>query len=284
MIASSTRVRRWAGTALTLAGGCALVIWFIWRRDPLSQDPQFAARLACFVLIGSTSAAAAAQTRRLWVSVLAAGAVVASAGALFNLRPNDDAYVFFRYAVNIVDGLGPVFNAGEWVEGYTSPLWLALLTGIARISGPGALPGASVVSGGALMCAALLGVGVLARQLGASWGASTVVVVAAAWFPVGFWGLSGMGTGLSTATSIWALAVAAPWIASPSRRRLRPATAGLLMALALLARPENLLLGAALGACIALLSLRERPSAFIWYGIPPAVLGGAHLVLSLIHI
>lgn len=39
----------------------------------------------------------------------------------------DDAYIYFRYATNWVDGLGPIFNAGEAVEGYTGFLWLAWL-------------------------------------------------------------------------------------------------------------------------------------------------------------
>jgi len=39
----------------------------------------------------------------------------------------DDAFISFRYAHNIADGLGPVFNAGERVEGYTNFLWVILL-------------------------------------------------------------------------------------------------------------------------------------------------------------
>lgn len=39
----------------------------------------------------------------------------------------DDAFIFYRYARNITAGLGPVFNQGEFVEGFTSPLWLAIL-------------------------------------------------------------------------------------------------------------------------------------------------------------
>jgi hypothetical protein len=39
----------------------------------------------------------------------------------------EDAYVSFRYAQNIADGNGPVFNPGERVEGYTNFLWLVLI-------------------------------------------------------------------------------------------------------------------------------------------------------------
>jgi len=42
----------------------------------------------------------------------------------------EDAYITFRYAQNIADGHGPVFNpGGEAVEGYSNPLWTWVLTG-----------------------------------------------------------------------------------------------------------------------------------------------------------
>jgi len=40
---------------------------------------------------------------------------------------NEDAYITFRYAANWAAGLGPVFNVGEHVLGFTSPLWTALV-------------------------------------------------------------------------------------------------------------------------------------------------------------
>ncbi|RJQ22403.1 MAG: hypothetical protein C4560_02440 [Nitrospiraceae bacterium] len=39
----------------------------------------------------------------------------------------DDAYFFFRYAENWANGFGPVYNVGEYVEGCSSFLWVALL-------------------------------------------------------------------------------------------------------------------------------------------------------------
>lgn len=39
----------------------------------------------------------------------------------------DDAYITYRYAVNWAAGLGPVYNPGEYVEGYSCFLWMALL-------------------------------------------------------------------------------------------------------------------------------------------------------------
>ena len=39
----------------------------------------------------------------------------------------DDAFISFRYAANLVDGHGLVFNVGERVEGYTNFLWVIFL-------------------------------------------------------------------------------------------------------------------------------------------------------------
>ena len=39
----------------------------------------------------------------------------------------DDAYISYRYALNLVDGHGLVFNKGEYVEGYTNLLWTLLV-------------------------------------------------------------------------------------------------------------------------------------------------------------
>ena len=39
----------------------------------------------------------------------------------------EDAYITFRYAENWARGLGPVYNAGERVMGFSSPLWTAWL-------------------------------------------------------------------------------------------------------------------------------------------------------------
>ncbi|UCD94772.1 MAG: hypothetical protein JSU69_01595 [Candidatus Zixiibacteriota bacterium] len=52
----------------------------------------------------------------------------------------DDAFISFRYAVNLIDGHGLVFNVGEKVEGYTNFLWTILIAlGMASGIDPSAL-------------------------------------------------------------------------------------------------------------------------------------------------
>ena len=47
----------------------------------------------------------------------------------------DDAFISFRYARNLLEGHGPVFNPGERVEGYSNFLWVLELAFIWRVLG-----------------------------------------------------------------------------------------------------------------------------------------------------
>ena len=42
---------------------------------------------------------------------------------------DDDQMISMRYARNLVDGLGLVWNAGDRVEGYTNLGWVCMLLG-----------------------------------------------------------------------------------------------------------------------------------------------------------
>ena len=48
----------------------------------------------------------------------------------------DDVFISVRYARNLVDGHGLVYNVGERVEGYTNLLWTLLLAGALRLGVP----------------------------------------------------------------------------------------------------------------------------------------------------
>jgi len=61
--------------------------------------------------------------RRLWSSLAIGGGLVALVGAASKAWLCDDAFISFRYALNLARGHGLVFNAGERVEGYTNFLW-----------------------------------------------------------------------------------------------------------------------------------------------------------------
>ena len=73
--------------------------------------------------------------------------------ASFGVCVQDDAYISFRYARNLAEGAGLVFNPGEPVEGYTNFLWTVLF---APIIGVGLDPTTPSMMLGILSCAALL--------------------------------------------------------------------------------------------------------------------------------
>lgn len=54
-------------------------------------------------------------------------------GPIYGWKPVDDAYISFRYAANLVQGHGFVFNPGERVEGYTNFLWTFLIALCGRL-------------------------------------------------------------------------------------------------------------------------------------------------------
>jgi len=65
--------------------------------------------------------------------VLAGVAWLASREFYYRRWMDDDAFISFRYARNLVHGDGLTFNPGERVEGYTNFLWTLLLAGCGRL-------------------------------------------------------------------------------------------------------------------------------------------------------
>ena len=61
------------------------------------------------------------------LTMLAAALVFVVQSLVFRRFRLDDAYIAYRYARNLGDGLGPVMNAGERVEGVSNLPWTALL-------------------------------------------------------------------------------------------------------------------------------------------------------------
>lgn len=54
--------------------------------------------------------------------------------SIFGNFIQDDAYITYRYARNLAQGLGFVYNPGEWVLGTTTPLFTLLLAAVAWIT------------------------------------------------------------------------------------------------------------------------------------------------------
>ncbi len=162
------------------------------------------------------------------VTLLAAGIMAVHALALQALP--DDAFISFRYALNLARGYGPVFNPGQPVEGYTSPLWVFTLGGLGAVGLP-IVRVAVVLS----LAAALLTV-ILLPSFSASLG-------------LRLYGLDALLLAFNTSYAVWAgaamemvpfglLLILTTWA---FLREGPPLLTGLLFALLTLLRPEGAL-------------------------------------------
>lgn len=152
-----------------------------------------------------------------------------------------DAYVTFRYARNLADGHGPVYNIGEYVEGYANFLWMLLVAVPGTVSDD---PGVIVATGVVLGVASALGCVLLAYTL-----TNRIVRLAQPDGP-GLPGLGVLAAALTAAASSLA-AYGASGVEAPLFVLLtltlclaltsgRAVVAGVTVALAVMTRPEAL--------------------------------------------
>jgi hypothetical protein len=179
---------------------------------------------------------------------LAAGLVLAGRAAWLC----DDIFITFRYAANVLAGHGVVYNVGERVEGFTHPLWLALITAWRWAGGA---PEPFVIALG------LAAYGGLILLCGLRRGAFPfAAVLLALHHDVHVWATSGLET------MAFALAAAAAALAMVDRRW---PLAGVALAAAALLRPDGLVLAAVALAWAAF----DRGRARAWVLLPFAVVG-----------
>ncbi len=184
---------------------------------------------------------------RFW---LAAGILVLALHVIsFQFFEIDDAYISFRYARNLLDGHGLVFNPGDPVEGYSNLLWV-LISALGMALGIDPLLWARTIS----FCAAV-GIVILTpamvRRLDpqAGWVAGAGAVLVACWGPLACWSLAGLETVFCAFLMLLA------WQAALTGRSL---TVGVVSWLLALTRPDGLALGA---ACVLWLLLPGGESA-----------------------
>jgi arabinofuranosyltransferase len=186
---------------------------------------------------------------------------------------SDDGFINFRYVDQIRHGNGPVFNAGERVEAFTSPLWLGLLLFLDLIL-PVRLEWIAVLSGLVLTAAGIVFAAAGASRLwrhvvgdGPTFPAGLLVFAALP--PVWDFATSGLDNALGVAwlgASWWALC----WRVFPQGTRpagqMTPWGTCLLIGLGPLVRPElGLMTAAFLGVLLfAEASWRGRVRLVAW--------------------
>ncbi len=171
----------------------------------------------------------------------------------------DDPFITLRYAANIVHGLGPVFNEGERVEGFTSPLHLVVaVVGVLLPGGADLLKLtlASIVFGVLLVHRVCR---IFEKQpLPPLMKLLAPLLVAANWLTA----ISGVN-GLETTLAAWLIAVLIDRLLDPSvdGPRLQD---GVVAGLAILARPESAILVGALALSSMIIETGPIPGRLRW--------------------
>jgi len=110
----------------------------------------------------------------------------------------DDAMISMRFARNLAEGYGLVWNAGERVEGYTNPLWTLWMTLIHATGVSDVRASLVVMISGALILLAtsLVAARIAARIFESSDVAAATFALVAFNYALSFWTLRGMEVGL----------------------------------------------------------------------------------------
>ena len=171
-----------------------------------------------------------------------------------NDHPCEDAYITYRFAKNLAEGNGPVFNAGERVEGYSNFLWMALISGAYRLGFD--MPGFSRFVCWLSNALTFFLLWFIPFRYFSLRGLSILVAPAlyVLFLPLQYIATSGLETALYTAL-IALCALAILW----ARDRALPfAAASLLLLLIALTRPEGILFSAFFAAYLGLSRLTRK--------------------------
>jgi arabinofuranosyltransferase len=175
----------------------------------------------------------------------------------------DDLFITLRYAKNLADGHGLVFNIGERVEGYTCFLWVVILAGLARLGVDieSASRALSAAAGALILPLAYAS----ARRLKVSpWIALTAPAMLAAMPAYACWASSGM-----EALPVACLLAVALWLYVGDHSSLIvPAV----LALAIMTRPDAAVIAAVIGA-ERFFYWRGRAEFWRWTGVFLMVFG-----------
>jgi hypothetical protein len=174
------------------------------------------------------------RTRLEWLLIAGLVILALTARLVPGERTVDDAYITFRYARNIVEGTGFVYNPGERVLGTTTPLYTLLMAGLSLLTGSRDFPAIALAVNalaGAFSVGMLYALGkqFIGHPLPA---AALALLWALAPYSVSF-AIGGMETDLTIG-----LLIAAAY----AHLTERPRALAVLSALALLARPDTAIL------------------------------------------
>lgn len=174
----------------------------------------------------------------------------------YGLNVQDDAFISFRYAANLVAGHGLVFNPGEPIEGYTNFFWTAALAAVLAVGGDPLL--ASVIGGMLASVGLVLVTWALGARLEGPRSALVAPALLAINAPFALESVQGLETTLFALFGLWALH---RLVAEMEDERQFP-WSSVLLSLAALTRPEGVLIFGLLHGARALIARPETPEGW----------------------
>ena len=185
----------------------------------------------------------------------------------FNCFVSDDAYISFRYAKNLINGHGLVWNVGEKpVEGYTNFLWVILISIFMKMSFEPALVSKVLGTffGLVTICLTYLFPAFILRRKNLSNLIAPAILACCG--PFAAWSTGGLETHMFTALI---LAGALAYLYELDHEEISPLSSAILFSLASLTRPEGLLIFGltCLHRFLHLLVSKKNPfclKTFIW--------------------
>jgi hypothetical protein len=169
----------------------------------------------------------------------------------------EDAFITFRYSLNLAQGNGPVFNVGEKVEGYSNFLWMVLLAGPKAAANVDIVTTARVL-GVVCALAAVVLVYLLVRRITDNGAAGVLAATVTAC--VGSFAAYA-GSGLETPLFVL-LVLAALWFVLTDH----PLVAGLFGTLATMTRPDGVVVTAVIAVWLLARAIRlGGRRQFLWF-------------------
>ncbi len=189
----------------------------------------------------------------------------------------DDAFITFRYAKNLAQGNGPVYNVGERVEGYTNFLWMLLMAAVIKLGG--APEFWSRLLSIAFSCATLLLLLNTGKRTQHGRPARLIFpIFLAVTAPFVVWSTGGLET---AAAAFFVLASVVAAMSAQRDDSIRSAAlAGALAASAILTRPDGAIVAAITGLWLFLGVVRRKLSlrTFVAYLLPLFALVGLQVI------
>ena len=188
----------------------------------------------------------------LWcLAFLARGFFTAVDGKIYSIM-FDDAMISMRYAWNLANGNGLVWNPGEYVQGYSNLLMTLFMTPVHLVFDKRFAVMAINASGIVFMLLIAYATSRIARYLyhdtspGEGNTASIIAfALALCYYPLAYWSLMGMETGMLAMLLTFAVLYVFKYEHGGNIRHLYLAT--ILLSLAVLTRNESVIFGACIG-------------------------------------